>query len=323
MLLVIGVVGTWWWLRDGDAPAAKRMRQADREQQAAVLRDGFAMRALGRVRVLDRKGDQRADHRLDRERDLRIVGTRGGPAAAWIERKTIRLVDVKNGKTAGVWGKAATTLCEGVATNDERFAVGWLEDDGALWFVHGDTRPAGDAVADTTGATVGEPVLATAAAAKQWCGVASAGPNIALFWRDRDRLFINTCTRKKCSGLPAAVGLDHRATVLGFGCVKSGCLLAARDPDGTGRFGFITETGGIKWSKPLDKTVRDVSIVGTSDTAFAFGYATDAGAEVLRVERGGATTRVWRGEHAPVLAWSQGQLLVGHADHHTIVPFPK
>jgi hypothetical protein len=315
LILVVAVLGTWWWLADDVVVAT------DRHEQAAVLRDGFAWRIDRRVRVLDRKGGARAEHALERGGDLRVVGTRSGPVAAWLDQGTIRLVDVKTGKTVSAWGKAARRLCEGVATNDERFAVGWLEDDGQLWFVHGDTRPTSDLAGMPETSALWD---ASAVAPHDWCGIASAGDRIALLWRDRNRLFINTCTRKKCASLPAAVALEPNATLVGFGCVKRSCMLAIREK-GAVRFSFITESGGTKWSKPLPKTARDISIVGVGKASFALAYASDDGAEVLRAEKNGKTSRVWHAANggAPVIAWSLGQLLVAHGDRHTLVPMPE
>ena len=314
--LAVGLIGLWWWWHGngGDSPPETRGRA-----QAAVLRDGFALQAGdGRVLVLDRKGRPRAEHRVSATADLRVVGTRVGPAAGMLHERTLRMIDLAKNKTVGVWGKSVRTLCEGVATNDERFAIGWLESDDTFWFVHGDTSPG-------TSAAAPELAAIASASAKQWCGIASAEANIALFWRERDRLYITTCTRKKCSSLPGVVSLDQRATLLGFGCLKNACLIAVREPGGKARFSYATESGAVKWSKPLPTTVHGVTIVGVGDRAFALGYASDSGAEVLRVERDSKTARVWQSDRAdvPTLAWSQGQLLVGHEGRPTLVPLPR
>lgn len=126
LLLVVALLGTWWWWRGDD-----RARDGE-EVQAAVLKDGFAVRVGQRVLDLDRRGKQRKQYRLDHDGDARIVGPSAGPAAVWIDSKKVRLVKLSTGKSLAVFGKSARMLCEGVATNDERFAAGWLEADAHL-----------------------------------------------------------------------------------------------------------------------------------------------------------------------------------------------
>lgn len=325
LLLVVALLGTWWWWRGDD-----RARDGE-EVQAAVLKDGFAVRVGQRVLDLDRRGKQRKQYRLDHEGDARIVGPSAGPAAVWIDSKKVRLVKLSTGKSLAVFGKSARMLCEGVATNDERFAAGWLEADDSIWFVHGDTR-----VKRTN--ELGEPEalgedelvamqVDTTADRKNWCGIASAGDLIALLWRDRDRLLIQTCSRKKCAGLAGSVSFDRKDTLLGFGCLHNACLLAARDKTGKTRLQLVTESGSTKWTKPLDTNQLVVSIVGAGKDAFAVGYATASGTAAVRVDRKGAITPVWQGPAAsgvPALAWSRDQLLVvPHGGQSTLVGFPR
>ncbi|HEX5064046.1 MAG TPA: hypothetical protein VFV99_31930 [Kofleriaceae bacterium] len=314
-LLAAAVIGLWVWWR-GDAPAAH-----DGERHAAVLADGFALYDGHRVVELDRKGKQRKQHVLAHDGELRLVGPSNGPAVAWVESKKVRLVRASTGK-GSVWGNSVRMLCEGAATNDERFAVAWLEANDTIWFVHGDTRNkrTDEQMAD-------EAVGLANADRKVWCGVASAHDLVALFWRDSDRLFIQTCTRKKCSGLPATVSLDRRETLLGFGCVRNACLLGVRDHNGASRLQFVTESGATKWTKPLPTKLLEVSIVGAGENAFAVGFVGEHETEVGRVDRKGVVTPLWAGppsKHAPALAWSRDQLLVGHpAGATTLVAFPR
>jgi hypothetical protein len=222
-------------------------------------------------------------------------------------------VRVSTGK-GQVFGKSARMLCEGAATNDERFAVGWLEGDEGVWFVHGETR---DRRTDE-GAELefDEPVsIETTADRKNWCGIASAGDLIALFWRDRDRMFIGTCTRKKC-GMAAALAFDRSETLLGFGCLRNACLIAARDKAGKARLQYVTESGATKWKLPLETSLLEVSVIGAGADTFAVGYVTGDATHVIRVDRKGGITRLWQGataKHAPALAWSRDQLLVASA----------
>jgi hypothetical protein len=320
--LVVGVFGVWlWW--GGEDPASAPVPD---DIHAAVLRDGFALHAEGqphRVREISRKGPQRTEHVIDRDGDIRVVGTRAGAAAGWLDSKKVRLVSLKNKRELGVFGKSARMLCDGVASNDERFAIGWLEADGVIWFVHG---PTGETQAIETN-EVDEPVLAARADPKNWCGIASAEGNIALFWRERDRMYINTCTKKQCSGLPAAVAFPRDDVLLGVGCLRKACLLAVREKSGTSRLTYVTESGSAKWTKPLATNELSVSIVGVGDRSFAVGYVGSEGAEVLRIDAKGAAARVWQGAASggvPALAWSRDQLLVGpRIGPASVIPLPR
>jgi hypothetical protein len=191
-----------------------------------------------------------------------------------------------------------------------------------VWFVHGPTT----VEAQDEHAAL-ESVHVAQLDQKNWCGLASAEGNIALFWRDRDRLFTNMCTKKKCAGLPGATVFPREDVLLGFGCLRNGCLLAARDKRGKARLAYIAESGATKWTRPLATDRLEVSIVGAGNRAFAVGYVGEAGAEVLRVEPKGATSKVWQGAAAngvPALAWSSGQLLVGqHTGAPSVIPFPR
>jgi hypothetical protein len=337
LLLVVALIGTWWWMRGDD-----RVR-VDEDVQAAVLKDGFAVRVGSRVLDIDRKGKQRKQYAIEHSGDVRVIGMSGGPAAVWIESKKVKLVRLSTGKPLAVYGKSARMLCEGVASNDERFAAGWLEADDSLWFVHGETRVKrtsdvdGHALLGTSDrhadSLAGDEVAIQAldrdaqADRKNWCGIASAQDLIALFWRDRDRMFIQTCSRKKCAGIAGSLAFDRKEALLGFGCVRNACLIAARDTKGKTRLQLVTESGSTKWTKPLDTTQLEVSIVGAGPDAFAVGYASGSATDVLRVDRKGVMQRIWQAapsSGAPALAWSNNQLLVAPRDgSSTLVAFPK
>jgi hypothetical protein len=323
VLLVVGLFGMWWWLRGDDRA------QVDDDVQAAVLKDGFAVRVGSRVLDIDRKGKQRKQYALAHTGDLRVVGTNNGAAAVWIESKKVKLVKVSTGKTLAVFGKSARMLCDGVATNDERFAAGWLEADDTIWFVHGETRVkrSNEVETDSDGEVAETQATFAQGDRKNWCGIASAQDLIALFWRDGDRVFIQTCSRKKCGGVAGTVAFDRKDTLLGFGCVRNACLLAARDKQGSNRLQLVTESGSIKWKRPLATTQLDVSIVGAGPDAFAVGYVSEHGTEVLRIGRKGEVQKVWQGAAAagaPALAWSRDQLLVApRGAESTLVAFPK
>lgn len=294
------IAGCIAWFRHGSAPHAHEQAPL----QAAVLTDGFAVARANVVRELDRQGRIRAEYRVPRDRQVRVVGTRVGVAAAWLDNARLELALLKTGESKG-WGKSASVLCDGAASNDSRFAVAWREDSGGLWFVHG---PMSAADVPT--------ILATDA---QWCGVASAGDRIALFWRDRGRLLFNTCTPVKCSPLPASVALAPSTEVVGFGCLANACLLAARASNGSTELLYATESGAVKWRKPLGSIDGRVEIIGIAGNAFAVGVP----GRVVHYDRRGRSKDLWTGHGTPALAWSRGLLLVAHANGQEIVEVPR
>lgn len=303
-------------------------QQADRRLQVAVLRDGFVMTHVAdvgrRVVELERDGNKRRDMTLRHAGDRRVVGTRGGTAIAWQDGKRVHLARIDDERGVSTWGKSVRQLCDGVASNDARFGVGWLEADDTVWVVHGP-------LAANTAAEVEEPIVSgTELARSDWCGVASGEQNIALLWRSADQLLFTMCTKKRCSSLPARFALDRRLPLLGFGCLRDACLIASRDDVGTIRLAYLGETSRLKWSQPLAAATSAVSIIGVGDRAFAVGYATDRGGEVFRFDRDGQSTSVWRDAAStgpPSLAWSSGRLLIAHyhgdALAHEIVPLQR
>jgi hypothetical protein len=306
--LALFVVARHCHSHTADAPAASL--------QSAVTSDGFLI-AHGaacswRVATIDTHGNRTDDIALDRSGDVRVVGTTAGAAAAWQDGKRIKLASVGTGKELGSWGKAVQHLCDGVASNDARFAVGWLEADQTVWIVHGPTS---------------RQALAAAVAPKtDWCGVASAEDNVAMLWRENDRLLLTMCNEKGCSSLVAGFGLERKLPVIGFGCVEDSCLVAARDAAGAARLALVTTRAKTQWTKPLERAKSAISIVGVGNRSFAAAYATRDGAEVVRVARDGTMTSVWRGAvaTAPVVSWSSGRLLVAYMrDHellHDVIP---
>jgi hypothetical protein len=306
------VVAALVWPRHHDAG-----RAAGAGLQLAVLHDGFAITHPGdgghRVIELDRQGQERRATTVRHGDDPRVVGTRAGAAVAWQDGQKVRLALVDGDKGLSTWGKSVRQLCEGVASNDTRFAIGWLESDDRVWIVHG---PVAEGEAEVAEA-IELPLPAPDAVRSEWCGVASAGDNVTMFWRDADKLKFGMCTRRRCSGLIATFKLDRRLPIIGFGCVDNACLVATRDDAGHARVALLTETSKLKWTKPLDASSGAVSILGVGDRGFVVGQLTRDGAEVLRFDRNGAATSLWRdgaATSAPALAWSSGRLLI--ARHH-------
>jgi hypothetical protein len=275
--------------------------------QAAVIPGGFAIAHDHRMLELDAQGAVRRELALDQADDVRVVGTRGGPAAVWLAGRKIHFALVDDGAESQTFGKSARQLCDGVASNDARFGVAWLESDGRVWMVHG---PMGAHVADEVEAIARR----EAAGTPSWCGIAAADDQIALVWRERDRLYIDMCSAKRCNAMPYVVGLDANLPLLGVGCVHEACLVAARDESGTARIALVARNKA-RWTKPLATTAGTASVIGAGDRAFAVAIAADHGAEVIRFDRDGNAASVWRDATAtsvPALAWSGGRLLVAY-----------
>src|SRR5262249_48060844 len=121
--------------------------------------------------------------------DLRLVGTRIGAVAAWHDDKRVRLVRVEDDADVGTWGRSVRQLCDGAASNDAQFGVGWLEANDSVWIVHGPVAADGAAAqAEVLGERAERMPPDAELARNEWCGVASAEQAIALLWRSADRL---------------------------------------------------------------------------------------------------------------------------------------
>jgi hypothetical protein len=306
--------------------------------QAAVLADGFAVTTVGAggraVLELDRDGTARRTRAVRREVDAVLVGTRGGPALVWLEQARIHVAQV--GADGGLdepslWGKAPVQLCDGVATDDGRFGVGWLERDGSVWMVHGPVA-AGAGEAAAVEVTAVEVVAADADAADagaadvdaahvdaqrtRWCGIASAGANIALLSRSGGKLTINRCTAKQCQPGATSVAVPPKDEVLAVGCTGQACAIATRGAGGA-QLRWVTSTGRVAWTRPLAITATStVAMTRAGATAIALGGVTAAGAVVVGVTDAGIGATVWTDpddQVTPALAWSRGSLLIARA----------
>ncbi len=323
-ILVVGLLGFTLWRWCGSSSPAASVGVL----HTAVLRDGFAiMEADGARHVIEVDGDGNRRHRraVPVATEARVVGTRQGAAVAWLDRKKVKLALVKgDGELGGVseWGRNATTLCEGAATNDQRFGIGWLEGDGRVWFVHGPMSAA--AVASS----LGDAELPRA----EWCAITSAGDYIALLWREGSRYFLNMCSHKECAGMVARVPLDARHALLAVGCTREGCLIAFRDQKANTHLGWMGVTGKKQWSKPLAQAAQstEVSIAAIGNRAMAVGFVSKEGAQVLRVSKDGAMERAWAdpsSTEVPSVAWARDRLLVAIPEsggvRHDVVAAPR
>ena len=306
------VIGGWWMRHDQPSPPPQRAH-------VAVLADGFAVLAGKRVVTYDRAGGKRreATLRLDRT-DARFVGTRGGAAAGWQDGRKVKVASVGDDGNVGdasAWGKNVRGLCDGAATNEHRFGIGWLESDGRVWVVHGPM--------ESLAAEQLEPVDIAPMAKASWCGVASAEQHLVLLWRDGSRLMMNFCTKKGCSSLVVQVPIDPGARLLGYGCVRDSCLFATRDQHGTTRLHRVTDRRNTL-IKTLDHATADtaVSIVGAGTGAFAIAYVAKHGrVAVQRITVDGALSSVTElaATQVPSLAWADGRLLLAAPSGDAVV----
>jgi hypothetical protein len=312
--IVVGfvILGVWWWRRGG-GETWEPMRV-----QIGVLPDGFAalvrprdVHDSRRVVELDRDAAKQHEMALRHDvADVRLVGMRAGIGIGWQDGRKLKLGvfdDDGNPEQVSTWGKNVVQMCDGAASNEYRFGVGWLESDQRVWFVHG---PVAQLAGDTALATE----VTDEAMKVSWCGVASAERNVALLVRDGDRLYMNFCTAKKCSSLTPKVPLAKRDKLLGYGCVADACLFATRDPNKNVKLYRVDERGRAI-IKPLENATDDtaIAVVGAGTRAFAIGYvAKDGLATVQRVTVDGAISnvRTFEDREAPSLAWAADKLYV-------------
>jgi len=325
-ILVAGMLGAvlWRWCGSSDPSPTASLGVL----HTAVLRDGFAiMEPDGDRHVVevDTDGTRLRRRAIPVTGDARVIGTHQGAAVAWLDRKKVKLALVKGDGELGPaseWGRHATTLCESAASNDQRFAIGWLENDGRVWFVHGPMSPT------MTVSTVAEAQTLRA----EWCGITSAEDYIALLWREGARWFLNMCSRKECTGMVARVPLDPKHALLAFGCTREGCLIAFRDQKSNTNLGFIGVTGKKQWVKQLSQATQstDVTITALGAKAMAVGFVSREGANVLRVSKDGAMERAWAdpaSTEVPSVAWTKDRLLIaipeGGSVRHDVVQAPR
>ena len=307
-LVVLAVVGAWWWRRNGDARPP-----VQQPVMAAVTPGGFAalvgprdVHDSWRVVEVTRGGETEGQRALRVDGEVRLVGTSQGPAVGWLDGGRLKLATLdEDGRPENVttWGKRARQLCEGAASNAQRFGIGWLEADGRVWFVHG-----------PLGRLASAPEATEVATAGTWCGIASAQHNVVLLWREGARLVMNFCGAKSCANV-INVPLDRGDALLGFGCVGDSCLFAARDKRGVAKLVRVT-TKGRAIARTVDDAAADtaISVVGAGSRAFAIAYvASDKRTTIRRVGVDGDFTQVYHlepADFAPAIAWAADKLVV-------------
>ena len=285
-------VAAIWWLRPHAAVVDERM-------QVGVLGAGFTTLSSGRIVELDREGEIRARKSLGVEGDVRLVGTRLGTAVGWLEGRQLTLATLDAaGRPDRIehWGTNVVALCDGVATNQDRFAIGWLDASGGVHAVDGWLA-----------------TMSVVTAPSTWCGIASAGRRIVLLSREGSGLYMNFCGDRACDGRFLRVPFDRSDELLGYGCLRDSCLFALRDGTGRTWLRHVTEQGRLRaWLISDASPLTAFAIVAVGVRAFAIAYAGGDGAStVQRLELDGTRTELATfGGAVPALAWSAGKLLV-------------
>jgi len=310
-LAVAGLVLAWWlWPRSSPPPAPSR-------PQAAVLDDGFAaIDSSNRVVVLDDDGSRRRALSVSGITEPRLVGFASGMGLVWRDGKRVAAADLADdgriGKPAK-FGSNVQLMCSQTASNDHKFAVGWTERDGAVWFVHGPTAASAEAqLIDEGSARLDENMPFAGELAKPtFCAVASAADKVALLWNDGDKVMTVKCG-KKCPNSVTRIALPKRHQPLGFGCTADACVIATRE--GNALYAtWATERGKVLWTKPLRDAEPSgrVELVGTG-AQVAIAYATANQPVVVAATRGGELAAVWQGEAegVPSIQWSSGRLVI-------------
>jgi hypothetical protein len=305
-----------------------------RELQTAVLSNGFA--------VMDGAPTDRHVVSVDWDGgnakrwavpvvapEARVVGNFAGIALGWLDKAKLELATLAGvGELAdkSQWGKRVKQLCDGTASNEHQFGIGWLEAAGTVWVVYGPTSR------QLAAAEV--PVDVTATTRTVWCGVTSAGKKLALLWSDQhNRMAINFCDKKGCSKHTARIPLSKKETFAGLACHEERCLMVARDAKGNANLGwFVMPHGKLTWWKPLGDATPDTtfSITAAGNNAFAVGYVTREGATAIRVIESGSMVRAWADPYStgvPALSWANDRLLVAHRHDVNVatevVPLPR
>jgi len=340
-LLALCVLAGLWWRWHASSPPAPS------HPQAAVLADGFAaIDSSNRVVELDPGGGRRRELTIRGIANPRIVGFASGLGVVWRDGRQVAAAEVDAGGTPGKparFGKNVQMMCKGTASNAHRFAVGWTEPDGAVWIVFGPTksssswspgawppgRAAGAGFADDLEADAAYDATAWGGelARPTFCAVASADQKVGLLWGEGNKVSMALCD-KRCPSIPTTIGLEKGRELLGFGCIRDACVIAARNGH-TLEATWVNLRGKPQWTKPLRDAAPDsqVELVGTG-TQVAIAYATASEPVVVAASRSGALAPIWQGaaDEVPSIQWADGRLVIArHAGGElvgSVVPVP-
>jgi hypothetical protein len=315
-LSLLGLV-LWWWTGDDPAPR----HHGETAPQIAVLHDGFVvMRGDGhgavRLTELGHDGKPRREHAVAIPSDeVRVVGTRIGAGLVWRDatkrRVQLTIVD-RNGRWRDDFGSDdAVRLCDGLASNDHRFGVGWFDSRGGVWFVHGPTQPA--AAELPAGGEV------------SWCAITGSLDGIGLLWRERDALRINICSKGRCPMVETVSRTIAHRPILGFGCLGSECIVVTRGPSERAEVTMLSRRGGVKWTRPLPGELAGDAVMAIgAGQRFVVAYGMADRAEAVAFDRKGNSSTIWTGpaagnSAAPAIAWSRGQLAIARLHEGVVV----
>lgn len=324
LVTACAIAGLWWW------PAASP--QAPSRPQAAVLANGFAaIDSSNRVVEFDADGARRHELTVRGVSNPRVVGLTSGLGVVWRDGKQVVAAGVDregNPSRSARFGKNVQMMCHGTASNAHKFAVGWAEPDGAVWFVFGPTRSPSRSLPFAPGEPerLGDDLEAHAVyedaafggelARPTFCAVASADRKVGLLWGDGKSVSMALCD-KRCPSIPTPVGLAKGRELLGFGCIRDACVIAARNGR-TLEATWVSSKGKPQWTKPLRDASPEtqVALVGTG-TQVVIAYATAGEPVVVAASRSGELVTIWQGEAdgVPSIQWADGQLMiVRHVD---------
>jgi len=308
------VVGWWWWHDRGSSV------ELETRPHTFVLGDRFGVvdgpDTNRTMTILDRAGERVRKVELDPlAPDIRMVGTGGGPAAVWIDAGKIVFQMIGSDGRRGAsekFGSKAAMLCEGSASNEQRFGVGWMEKDGRIWFVHGNGAASAESVAaasvDDGDADAPKP---------KWCGIASADEDIALVWPDGNKLAVNMCSRKRCESTVTTIKVDP-ASVRGFGCIYDGCLVATSD----GNVSLFSLKKGKKlWTRELPGARRGERMpIAGRNGQLVVAYQSDGFVQAVRVDAtGDLVTLLHADGDTPSVALARDRVIVALRHHGDVV----
>lgn len=326
--IVVGaLVGLVLVVRGRTTPDAAEVRAKVPPLQPAVLRDGFAVLEGGEGRhvvELDPSGVRRRRSAIPTVTDTRVIGMSVGAGVAFVQGKKIHLAKIEGDGTLGraqTFGVSVRTMCYGLASNDQRWAVGWLEDkDDRFWFVHGPTQKAGAGAVEGMAVGMSSPDGDATTAPITWCAVASANEYVALIYRLDAKVFVNMCSKKECANFQTRAPVDPRDEVHAIACQMDGCVFALRTREGAAHLVAFDLRGKTTWTKKLAHATPDsrLQLAAAGDRAYLLSLDTHEGPVVERIlAKTGSTARAWHGVPAltpPAVTWSAGHALLAYWD---------
>ncbi len=331
----VALAGRWACTATDERPDADPyVPGSGSELQSAVIKDGFVVLETDprerRLALVDRDGKQerRVKVPIAADAPARAIGSPKGPLLAHLRDRKLDIARVKKDGSldkAQTFGRSISRVCDGIATTDHLWSVGFVDGKSDLWRVWGPTRDKRSGRAADAEALVLPASSDAARAAIRWCAIAPADEQIALLWQEGTRRLFAMCTGKDC-GMTARLPLEPNQPMLGAGCLRTGCAIVFSDPKRGRMIGWVSPTGKPQWSKPLPATSDRVSLTTAGPGSVIVGYQGPEGSEVVKVSPKGTIERVWRGADdasVPAVSWSRDRLLITSARGATIVRVPR